>query len=228
LEALAFINPQVAAPYMNIWSQDRPQRLVISAVYELPFGRGHHLMANDNRLTELAVGGWELNFWEVIQSGTPTGLNSGFRLLGDPRTGVNKSRFTYFNTCTRFTDGTTRQPNSTFTGVTQPCSNPVWQQINSAAGELVSMPFQSGYIRNPNAPIGNMTPSKKFKLTETMNAQFRFEAFNFTNTYVPNGPNTNPTSGTFGTSSVSSSNPTYPSGQSNIPRIVQMGVKLNF
>jgi hypothetical protein len=228
LEALAFLNPQDAAPFKNIGSQDRPQRLVISAVYELPFGRGHHWLGNDNRLTELAVGGWELNFWEVIQSGTPTGLNSGFRLLGDPRIGVNKSRFTYFNTCTLFADGTTRQPNSTFTSVSQSCSNPVWQQINSTAGELASMPFQSGYIRNPNAPIGNLSASKKFKFNETMNAQFRFEAFNFTNTYVPNGPNTNPTSTTFGTSSLSSSNPNYPSGQSNIPRVVQMGVKFNF
>ena len=227
-EALAFLNPQDAAPYKNIGSQDRPQRLVISAVYELPFGRGHHFMANDNRLMELAVGGWELNFWEVIQSGTPTGLNSGYRLLADPRIGVTRSRFRYFNTCTLFADGTTRQPNSSFSGVTQSCTNPVWQQINTTAGELASMPFQSGYIRNPNAPIGNLSASKKFKFTESVNAQFRFEAFNFTNTYVPNGPNTNPSSGTFGTSSLSSSNINSPSGQSNIPRIVQMGVKLNF
>ena len=228
LEALAFLNPQDAAPFKNIGSQDRPQRLVISAVYELPFGRGHHWLGNDNRLTELAVGGWELNFWEVIQSGTPAGLPSGYRLLRDPRIGVNKSRFTYFNTCTLFADATMRQPNSTFTALSQNCTNPAWQQINSAAGELASMPFQSGYIRNPNAPIGNLSASKKFKFSETLNAQFRFEAFNFTNTYIPNGPNTNPTSTTFGTSSVSSSNPTYPSGQSNIPRVVQMGVKLNF
>jgi hypothetical protein len=227
LEALAFLNPQDAAPFKNIGSQDRPQRLVISAVYELPFGRGHHFLANDNRLTELAVGGWELNFWEVIQSGTPAGLNSGYRLLGNPSVGVNKSRFTYFNTCTLFADGTMHQPNASFLG-TQNCSNPVWQQINSAAGELASMPFQSGSIRNPNAPIGNMSASKRFKFTETVNAQFRFEAFNFTNTYVPNGPITNPSSLTFGTSSVSSQNLNSPSGQSNIPRIVQMGVKLNF
>src|SRR5207248_2199982 len=129
LEALAFLNPQDAAPYKNIGSQDRPQRLVISAVYELPFGRGHHWLGNDNRLTELAVGGWELNFWEVIQSGTPTGLNSGFRLLKDPRVGVNKSRFTYFNPCTLFADNTMHQPNSSFTG-NQSCTNPAWQQIN--------------------------------------------------------------------------------------------------
>lgn len=227
-EALAFLNPQDTAPFKNIGSQDRPQRLVISAVYELPFGRGHQMFANDNRWTELAVGGWELNLWYVIQSGTPTGLNSGYRLLADPRIGVSKSNLTYFNTCTLFANGQTLQPNAARTSVNQPCSNPVWQQINSTAGELTSMPFQSGYIRNPNAPIGNLSASKRFKFTETMNAQFRFEAFNYTNTYIPNGPNTNPSSGTFGTTSVSSANLNAPSGQSNIPRIVQMGIKFNF
>src|SRR5206468_7095884 len=124
--------------------------------------------------------------WEDIQSGTPAGLNSGFRLLGDPRIGAAKTRANFFNSCTLFADGTTHQPNTTFSG-NQACSNPVWQQINSSAGELASMPFQSGYIRNPNAPIGNLSASKKFKFTETINGQFRFEAFNFTNTYVPNG-----------------------------------------
>lgn len=48
-EALAFLNPQDASPFKNIGSQDRPQRFVVSAVYELPFGRGHELLANDNR-----------------------------------------------------------------------------------------------------------------------------------------------------------------------------------
>jgi|GEM_PF-238723 len=228
IEALSFLNNQDAAPYKNIGSQDRPHRLVISAVYELPFGRGHKWFGNDNRMTELLVGGWMLNLVETIQSGTPTALNSGYRMLRDPRIGVNKSRFSAFNTCTRFADGSVRSPNAAFTSLVTGCGDPVWQQINSSAGELVSMPFQSGYIRNPNAPIGNLSASKKFKVTDTVNAQFRFEAFNFTNTYIPNGANTNPSSTNFGTSSVSSSNAAAPSGQSNIPRVVQMGVKVNF
>lgn len=95
-------------------------------------------------------------------------------------------------------------------------------------GDLVQMPFQSGYIRNPNAPIGNISASKRFKFTDTMSARFRFEAFNFTNAYIPNGPNTNPSSETFGTVSVSSANLSAPSGQSNIPRIIQMGAKFTF
>jgi hypothetical protein len=228
LEALSFLNPQDAAPYKNIGAQDRPHRLVISAVYELPFGRGHALLGNANRLTELAVGGWQLNLIETIQSGVPMSLNTGYRLIGDPRIGVQKSRLNYFNTCTQFANGTIAQPNAARTASNQTCSNPVWLQINSAAGEFASGGFQTGFIRNPNAPIGSLSASKRFNFTDRINAQFRFEAFNFTNTYVPNGPQNNPSNGLFGTISTSTSNLNYVSGQSNTPRVVQMGFKLNY
>ena len=228
IEALSFLNPQDAAPFKNIGAQDRPHRLVISAVYELPFGRGHALLGNVNRFAELLVGGWQLNLVETIQSGVPMSLNSGYRLIGDPRIGVQKSRLTYFNTCTQFANGTIAQPNAARTASSQMCSNPVWQQINSASGEFASSGFQTGYIRNPNAPQGNLSASKRFNFSDRINAQFRFEAFNFTNTYVPNGPQNNPSNGLFGTISTSTSNLNYVSGQSNIPRIVQMGFKLNY
>ena len=200
-------------------------------MYELPFGRGHQLLGNDNRVVELLVGGWQLNLQETIQSGVPVGLNSGYYLLGDPNIGVTKSRLTYFNTCTRLANGTLQTVTTDRKGVitgANVCSNPIWQQINTANLDLRQSPFQSGYLRNPNAPIGNLSASKRFKLTESVDAQFRFETFNFTNTYVPNGPDTNPSNGTFGTSSTSSSNLAAPSGQSNIPRIVQLGAKINF
>lgn len=228
IEALSFLNPQDPAPFKNIGAQDRPHRLVISAVYELPFGRGHALLGDANRLTELVVGGWQLNIVETIQSGVPLSLNSSYRLIGDPRINVQKSRLTYFNTCTQFANSTITQPNGTRTASNQTCSNPVWLQLNSASGEFANSGFQTGYIRNPNAPLGNISASKRFNFTDRVNAQFRFEAFNFTNTYVPNGPQNNPSNGLFGTISTSASNLNYVSGQSNIPRIVQMGFKLNY
>lgn len=216
-EALAFLNNQDAAPYKNIGSQDRPQRLVISTVYELPVGRGHRLLGNDNRVVELLVGGFQLNLAETIQSGTPTSLNGNYALIGDPRIGVSKSKLQYFNTCTRQASGV----------LTGSCGSgmPVWQQINSTAGALRQSAFQSGYIRSPNAPLGNLSVSKRFKFTETFNGQFRFETFNFTNTYIPNAADTNPASGTFGTTSGGTA---VANSQSNIPRIVQLGMKLNF
>jgi len=230
-EALAFLNNQDAAPFKNIGAQDRPQRLVISTVYELPIGRGHRLLGHDNRVVELLVGGFQLNLQETIQSGAPVGLNGGYNLIADPRIGVSKSKLTYFNTCTLLANGSLQAPNAAHSGVvtgSSVCTNPAWQQLNSANLDLRQTGFQSGSIRNPNAPIGNLSASKRFKFTESVNAQFRFEAFNFTNTYIPNGPDTNPSNGTFGTVSTSSSNLNAPNSQSNIPRTVQLGFKLNF
>lgn len=217
-EALAFLNNQDTAPFKNIAAQDRPQRLVISAVYELPIGRGHNLLGNDNRAVELLVGGWQLSLQETIQSGAPVGLNGNYALLADPRIGVNRSKLQYFNTCTR-------QSSGKLTGNCGATNIVAWQQINSTEGDLRQTAFQSGFIRNPSAPIGNVSASKRFNFTDSVNAQFRFEAFNATNTYIPNGPDTNPASSTFGTISGGTS---APNGQSNIPRIVQLGFKLNF
>ncbi len=226
-EALSFLNPQDATPFKNIGSQDRPHRLVLSMVYELPIGRGHALLGNDSRWMELLVGGYELNFQETIQSGVPVGLNGNFYLIRDPRIGITRSKLQYFNTCTVLANGTV---SSSSLYNTQTCSaqNAAWQQINSANLDLRQLPFQSGYIRNPSAPIGNASVSKKLKFTESLNGQFRFETFNYTNTQIPNGPNTDPTSNTFGTIQTSTNNPNFFNGQSNIPRTVQMGFKLNF
>ena len=226
-EALNFRNAYDPAPTKTIGSQDRPHRLVVSMVYELPFGRGHALLGRDNRWVELLVGGYELNLQETIQSGTPAALNTGYTLLRDPTIGITKSRLNYFNTCTQFADGTITQPNSAFTGRVA-CSTPAWQQINSGAQVAQSLPFYIGTIRNPNAPIGNASVSKRLKFTDTVNGQFRFEAFNYTNTYIPGGPQLNPSSNQFGTLQLSTSNVRYPNGQSNIPRTVQFGFKLNF
>ena len=60
---------------------------------------------------------------------------------------------------------------------------------------------------------------KKFHVVERVSADFRFEAFNVFNTVIQNQPNTDPTSTQFGFISL---------GQSNFPRQVQLGIKLNF
>lgn len=219
LEAVSFLNSQDAAPFKNLSASDRPQRLVISGVYELPFGRGKMFAGQSNRAVELLIGGWQLNYIELIQSGQPTDLNGSAYLLQDPRLGVNKSFNTYFNNCVQQAVGnSSSQPNATNNGFV-PCSNPAWKLTNGANLDLRSTPFRSGSIRNPWAPSADLSLSKRFNVTERYNGQFRFETFNVTNTAIRNNANTNPNSNQFGFVSIS---------QSNIPRQVQLGFKLNF
>ncbi|UWZ86821.1 carboxypeptidase regulatory-like domain-containing protein [Occallatibacter riparius] len=222
-EALAFLNPQDRAPHKNVGANDRPQRLVISALYELPFGHGHRLLGNASRPVELAVGGWQLNLIETIQSGTPVGLPSNANLIANP-TAASKSRQTWFNPCVQLAPsfdsktGTYTPGATTVQGQPSSCA-PVWQVINSSNLDYRGTGFYTSAIRNPGAPIADLSLIKSLNFTDRYNAQIRLEAFNVTNTWIPNGPNMNVTGSTFGTISNS---------QSNISRQVQLGFKFNF
>ena len=217
-EALSFLNPQDPSPKKNIGAVDRPQHLVISAVYELPFGRGHQFLANDNRAMELLIGGWQLNYIETIQSGTPVGLPSNANLVSDPRNNISKNRQTWFSPCLQAAptfNATTGQyiPGGTYNQGKAASCTAAWQIINSANLDFRLSPFQTAAIRNPSAPIADLSLSKALKFTDRYNAQVRLEAFNVTNTWIPNGPNT----------TVSITNTSFgviPSSQSNINRQV--------
>jgi len=137
----------------------------VISVYELPFGHGHAFGARVNRPTELLIGGWQLNYIETMQSGAPTGLNGAAYPIQDPNTLVQKSFNTWFNPCVRQLNGTSLQPNPAPKGFVS-CSNPAWQLINSANLDLRATPFQSGYIRDPNAPLADLSFSRRFNITD--------------------------------------------------------------
>jgi hypothetical protein len=64
-----------------------------------------------------------------------------------------------------------------------------------------------------------MSLNKRFRFTESLNAQFRFEVFNVFNTPILGGPNTNPTDVNFGF---------VAANQGNFPRQIQFGFKFNW
>src|SRR5436305_450331 len=69
--ATGYLNDSDATLYRGLNQYDRPQRIVISGIYELPFGHGRAFAANLPRALDLAVGGWQLNSSLTIQSGPP-------------------------------------------------------------------------------------------------------------------------------------------------------------
>jgi hypothetical protein len=218
IEALAFLNDQDPEPAKVLATQDRPHRLVLSGVYQLPFGRGRHFGSSMARPLDWAVGGWEYNFIGTIQSGTPMNLPGELDLIGDPRVS-NQSFQQWFNPCTVTLTGTVRQPNAAHNGF-ETCSNPVWRQRDTNT-TLRTTPLRSPNIRNPWAKQWDMSLVKRFSITERMNAEFRAEGFNVFNTVIRPEPNTSadPTNTQFGFVSVN---------QRNFPRQVQLGFKLNF
>ena len=55
----------------SIGANDTPQRFVLAAVYDLPFGRKRWIGGGMNRVLDAVVGGWSLNALLTLQSGQP-------------------------------------------------------------------------------------------------------------------------------------------------------------
>jgi hypothetical protein len=55
----------------SLSSQDVPQRLVISYVLDLPFGRGKRYMSNASGVMDKVIGGWGVDGVTIFQSGFP-------------------------------------------------------------------------------------------------------------------------------------------------------------
>ena len=217
LDATSFVNPQDPKPTRMLASSDRPHRFVVSGVYQLPFGKGRKFASNINRAEELLIGGWEYNFIGTLQSGTPFSNPTNVNQIADPT--ISGSTYSnYFNSCVLQPDGTSKQPNASRTAFV-PCSNPAWQLRSSTSLTLQTIPFNSFYIRNPWRAQWDMSLNKNFNFTERVNFQFRLEAFNVFNTPILGAPNNSATSLNFGF---------VAPNQSNFPRDVQLGFKLNF
>lgn len=212
--ALSFLNPQDDLPQRSRADFDREHVLVVSGVYQLPFGKGRRFFTDAGRGLNLLLGGWEYNWIARFQSGIPLS-NPDLDIIGDPRID-NKSHDRWFNTCVRQTNGTSRQPNATRTGF-EPCSNPAWavRQPNT----LRTTPLRSDVLREPTVPQFDMSLNKSFVFSERWRGQFRVEAFNVTNTPLFPGPDTNPNNTTFGFVNRSTR---------NFPRQIQLGFKLYF
>src|SRR5262249_15504251 len=85
IEALGYLNAQDDRPGKTLTAWDRPHRLVVAPIVELPFGRGRRFLAGAGGLVDHLVGGWQLIASGVMQSGTPMGAPGNVYLLGDPR-----------------------------------------------------------------------------------------------------------------------------------------------
>jgi hypothetical protein len=166
-------------------SFDVPQRLTISATYDLPFGRGRKFGTNINRMFDLVAGGWTLSTFDTFQGGFPlsftlakctAGANSCRpNAAGDPAQGVTGSigdrRRNYFNT-----SAFAQPPDFTYGNVS---------------------PF-IGTVRSPGMNNTDLTLSKDFTVTERAKVQFRSSMFNCLNHPVFGAPNTQLGNAAFG------------------------------
>lgn len=158
---------------------DVRHRATISALYELPFGRGQQ---GWNRL----IGGWQVNTIGIMQTGIPlnvTGANNQ-RATRPDSTGVSAKLDT--RTAGRWFDTS--------------------QFVNPAPFTFGNLGRTLSDVRAPGTVNFDLSFIKNTRLVERANLQFRAEMFNFLNRvnlalpntgFVP-GPNGRNQSGTFG------------------------------
>ncbi len=198
LGGAAFQNWNDLKSEWGISTTDQTHRLVMNAVYELPFFK-----SSSNPILKRAIGGWQVGSILSFISGGPLGVASA----------VNNT----------FSQGGGQRPN--WTGVQPGLSNPsVDQWFNTS---VFSNPSAYAYGNSPRTFSGtrgdgarnvDMTVSKNIPIHEKLRLQFRGEFFNLGNTVRFAPPNQ-----TFGNPQFG-----LVTSQLNQPRIVQFGLKLLF
>lgn len=164
-------------------------------IYELPFGRGKALLGGVNRWADLAVGGWEFHGTARLQSGAPFSLGAA-NLVGmtihelREQVKVRKDpNRTVFFLPQDIIDNTRRAYGSLAGAPTGKYLEPV--NYNNPVAFGGQRGFSNIVLYGPSFYRFDLSAIKKFKITETVNFEFRAEflnAFNHTN-FIVGSPN---------------------------------------
>jgi hypothetical protein len=198
MQATEFLNASDPMPYRTISDLDRTHRLVVSAIWELPFGRGKSLGGNWPVALNSVAGGWQLNAVVQRQSGPPLGFGNAIftgnpddiRLPKDQR---NTDR--WFNTEAGFNRNSAQQ----------------------LSNNIRTFPLRFSGVRGDGQARWDFSAIKNFRVHERARLQFRAECYNAWNHPNLSTPTTSVTSSSFGRIT-----------SQNAPRSWQGALKLTF
>ncbi len=201
--------PQDNANYRDVKAfspNDIPRRLVVSYIYGLPFGKGKRFSLQGPM--NLLLGGWQVSGIQSYQNSLPLAFTTS---LSNPVFG-----------------GAIR-PN---VGSGVPFRAPIagdkfdYTKDNFISPGFMTLPASFTFgsaARNYNvrpfaAHNEDLALLKSFRIKERFRCEIRWEAFNALNRVRWGGPATNVSAANFG----------KVSGQGNSPRVMQMGLKINY
>jgi hypothetical protein len=210
-------------------ANDRPHRLVLNALYELPMGRGQALFSGARGFWNALVSGWQATSMVTFQSGTPWDLPTNVRVLNEPKVAPDWSASVVRGArpCVlRYNDNGTITPQSFSIAAgcgTDPSTYNFLILPRFAPREV---PDRDGRIRLHTVGQWDASINKMTQINERFRLQFRAEAFNLTNTYMffREQFNTNPENANFG--AIVKGNVGF--GATNFPRQFQLALKLIF
>jgi len=217
IEEVSFLNDSDTKYERRIGSDDIPHRIVVSGIWELPFGKGRKWGNHWNGLVNSILGGWQAGGIYQWQSGRPINLdnrNIYFNCQGMPRTTIKGSTVdaTFDKSCFYFHDAAVQT-----NGVDDPVKQRADQRIR-LANNIRTFPSRWSIFRGQPLNLWDLSLTKNFSITERFKLQTRAEFLNAFNHPQFNDPNTDPTSSSFG----------KVTQQNNLPRNVQIGLKLIF
>jgi hypothetical protein len=216
LEETSRLNATDADYEKRVADADITHRFVMSGIWELPFGRGRALGKDWNGVVDAILGGWQLQGIYQIQSGRPLSFGNIY-FGGDPsklRTEINGKTVdqTFDTSGFYFTDAAVQT-----NGVVDPVKQRNDTRIR-LANNIRTFPSRFSGFRGHGLDLLDLSLIKNFSFTETIKLQLRGEFINAFNHAQFNNPNLDPTSSNFGKIT----------SQANLPRDIQIGLKLIF
>jgi hypothetical protein len=186
---------------------DVPHRLIVSYVYDLPFGKGRTFLNSANRLTEGLIGGWGVNGISTFQAGFPLTFTTSTNATNSFGGG---SRPNYVGGCDPVVSGSAQSRlNSWFN--TSCFVAPPASTFGNLGRTLTS-------VRTAGIANYDFSVFKSVDLTERFRLQFRTEFFNIFNRAQFGPPGQVRGNAQFG----------VVSSQLNLPRLVQFALRLNY
>ncbi|HLX45417.1 MAG TPA: hypothetical protein VKR43_18350, partial [Bryobacteraceae bacterium] len=194
----------------SISSFDSRQRLVVSYVYDLPFGKGQRYLSSARGIADRVVAGWGINGVITFQDGFPLGFTATPNNLSAFNVGLRPN---VVAGCNKTTSGSAQSR--------------LTDWFNQACF-AVPTPYTLGNeartdpnLRGPGIANYDFAIFKRTSITERFNLEFRAEAFNLFNRVQFAPPNTVATTAANNTFGVISS-------QLNQPRLMQLAMRFRF
>ena len=193
-----------------------PHRLVVSGIWELPFGRERRWGSDSNAVVNGLIGNWSISFIYNWQSGRPNLTMGNVYYDGDIT--QLKARYTsdptqpVFDTSGFYFHDAAVQTN----GVDDPAKQRADQRIQLASN-IRTIPTRWDGLRGQEYVNWDMSFVKALEFGR-VRAQFNIELYNAFNSVFYNTPNLTPNSADFG----------KVSSQNNLPRNIQIGMKMVF
>ncbi len=225
LERGSFLNEVDTEFESRLSSADVPHRFVTSGIWELPFGKGRKFGNDWNKVVNAVIGGWQVQGIGQVQSGrtidiggTSNNAYSNIYVNGDIsklKTDIRSSNVdgvTFDISRFYFSDAAVQT-----NGVVDPVKQRADTRIQ-LANSIRVLPSRASAFRGQRLNLWDLSVSKNFAFTESIRLQLRGEFLNAFNKVIFDNPNLTPNNTNFG----------KVTGQANLPRDVQIGLKIIF